>query len=134
MSKICQITGKKAMVGNNVSHSKRRTKRTFDVNLFTKKFYYVEQDCWISLKISAAGLRLINKVGLDAALNNAVSKGYCDWKIQLFFIIFTAIQMHIRQSKEYPHKQVILFYYEYIKKVIGILLLESNNLKTLIVF
>lgn len=79
MSKICQITGKKAMVGNNVSHSKRRTKRTFDVNLFTKKFYYVEQDCWISLKISAAGLRMINKVGLDAALTNAVAKGYCDW-------------------------------------------------------
>ena len=66
MSKICQITGKKAMVGNNVSHSKRRTKRTFDVNLFSKKFYYVEQDCWITLKVSAAGLRLINKVGLDA--------------------------------------------------------------------
>ncbi len=80
MSKICQITGKKAMVGNNVSHSKRRTKRTFDVNLFRKKFYYVEQDCWISLKLSAAGLRLINKVGLDAALRSAVEKGYCDWK------------------------------------------------------
>ena len=78
MSKICQITGKKAMIGNNVSHSKRRTKRSFDVNLFSKKFYYVEQDCWISLKISAAGLRLINKVGLDAALNNAFAKGYCD--------------------------------------------------------
>ncbi len=80
MSKICQITGKKAMVGNNVSHSKRRTKRRFNVNLFTKKFYYVEQDCWISLNISAAGLRYINKVGLDAALINAVEKGYCDWK------------------------------------------------------
>ena len=80
MSKICQITGKKAMIGNNVSHSKRRTKRHFDVNLFTKKFYYVEQDCWISLNISAAGLRLINKVGLDAALVSAVEKGYCDWK------------------------------------------------------
>ncbi|MDD7080676.1 MAG: 50S ribosomal protein L28 [Prevotella sp.] len=80
MSKICQITGKKAMIGNNVSHSKRRTKRSFDVNLFTKKFYYVEQDCWISLRISAAGLRLINKVGLDAALTSAVAKGYCDWK------------------------------------------------------
>ena len=52
MSKICQITGKKAMVGNNVSHSKRRTKRKFDVNLFTKKFYWVEQDCWVSLNIS----------------------------------------------------------------------------------
>lgn len=80
MSKICQITGKKAMIGNNVSHSKRRTKRTFDLNLFHKKFYYVEEDCWISLKISAAGLRMINKVGLDAALKFAVSKGYCDWK------------------------------------------------------
>ncbi|MCD8318938.1 MAG: 50S ribosomal protein L28 [Paraprevotella sp.] len=80
MSKICQITGKKAMVGNNVSHSRRHTKRRFEVNLFTKKFYYVEQDCWISLKISAAGLRYINKVGLDAALTPAVEKGYCDWK------------------------------------------------------
>lgn len=68
------------MIGNNVSHSKHRTRRTFDVNLFTKKFYYVEQDCWISLNISASGLRLINKIGLDAALKSAVSKGYLDWK------------------------------------------------------
>ena len=80
MSKICQITGKTAMRGKNVSHSNHRTKRTFDVNLFTKKFYYVEEDCWISLNISANGLRVINKVGLDAALKNAVAKGYCDWK------------------------------------------------------
>ncbi len=80
MSRICQITGKKAMVGNNVSHSKRRTKRTFDVNLFTKKFFYVEENCWISLKRSAAGLRIINKKGLDAALKEAVANGYCDWK------------------------------------------------------
>ena len=80
MSKICQITGKKAQIGNNVSHSKHRTKRSFDVNLFSKKFVYVEEDCWIRLKISAAGLRLINKVGLDAALKSAVSNGYVDWK------------------------------------------------------
>ena len=80
MSKGCQITGKKAQVGNNVSHSKHRTKRRFDVNLFSKKFYYVEEECWISLKISAAGLRLINKVGLDAALKQAVAKGHCEWK------------------------------------------------------
>ena len=80
MSKICQITVKKAMIGNNVSHSKRRTKRSFDVNLFTKKFYYVEQDCWISLRISAAGRRLINRSGLDAALSAAVAKGDCDGK------------------------------------------------------
>jgi len=76
MSKICQITGKKAMVGNNVSHSNRKTKRKFDVNLFTKKFYWVEQDGWIDLNLSAAGLRTINKIGLDAAIRKAVEKGY----------------------------------------------------------
>ena len=80
MSKICQITGKKAQIGCNVSHSKHRTKRSFDVNLFRKKFFYVEEDCWISLKISAAGLRTINKLGLDRALKQAVSKGYVNWK------------------------------------------------------
>ena len=67
------------MVGNNVSHSRRRTKRLFNVNLFTKKFFYVEEDCWFSLKLSASGLRYINKVGLDAALKNAVDKGYITW-------------------------------------------------------
>ena len=76
MSKICQITGKKAMVGNNVSHSKRRTKRTLDVNLFTKKFYWVEQNSWVSLNISANGLRTINKLGLDAAIKKAAEKGF----------------------------------------------------------
>ncbi len=80
MSKVCQITGKKAQIGNNVSHSKHRTKRSFDVNLFSKKFYYVAEDCWIQLKICAAGLRLVNKVGLDAALKQAVAKGFVDWK------------------------------------------------------
>ena len=80
MSKICQITGKKAMVGNNVSHSLRRTKRLFNVNLFIKKFFYVEEDCWIQLRVSAAGLRIINRVGLDAAIKDAVSKGYLAWK------------------------------------------------------
>ncbi len=76
MSKICQITGKQAMVGNNVSHSKRRTKRKFNVNLFNKKFYWVEEDAWITLTLSAAGLRTINKKGLNAALLDAAKKGY----------------------------------------------------------
>ncbi len=76
MSKICQITGKKAMVGNNVSHSNKRTKRRFDVNLFTKKFYWPENDCWVVLKVSAAGLRVINRVGIDAAIKRAAEKGY----------------------------------------------------------
>lgn len=76
MSKICQITGKKAMIGNNVSHSKRRTKRKFNVNLFQKKFYWVEQDCWIALTISAAGLRIINQKGLNAAMKDAGEQGF----------------------------------------------------------
>jgi large subunit ribosomal protein L28 len=75
MSKICQITGKMAMSGNNVSHSNKKTKRRFEVNLFRKKFYWVEEDVWISLKISAAGLRTINKIGLDAAIKKASQKG-----------------------------------------------------------
>jgi len=76
MSRICQITGKTAMVGNNVSHSKRRTKRTFDVNLFDKKLFLVEESRWVNLKVSAAGLRFINKVGLKQALEVAKSKGF----------------------------------------------------------
>jgi large subunit ribosomal protein L28 len=76
MSKICQVTGKKAMVGNNVSHSKRRTKRKFLPNLFVKKYYLPEEERWISLKISAAGIRLISKKGLTAALKEAKEKGY----------------------------------------------------------
>ena len=68
------------MTGNNVSHSKHRTKRRFNVNLFNKKFYYVEEECWISLKLSAAGLRIINRIGLDAALKQAVAKGHLEWK------------------------------------------------------
>ena len=76
MSKICQITGKKAMIGNNVSHSNHRTKRKFDVNLFTKKFYWPEQDVWVSLNVSANGLRTINKMGLNAAIKRAAKKGY----------------------------------------------------------
>lgn len=76
MSRICQITGKTAMVGNNVSHSKRRTKRTFDVNLFDKKLFLAEENRWVDLRVSAAGLRVINKVGLKQALEEAKSKGF----------------------------------------------------------
>ena len=64
----------KAIVGNNVSHSKRRTKRKFNVNLFNKKFFWVEEGIWISLTISAAGLRTINKIGLNAAMIQAAEK------------------------------------------------------------
>lgn len=66
------------MVGNNVSHSKRRTRRRFYPNLFNKKFYLVSEDRWVSLKVSAAGIRLINKKGLATVLKEAKEKGYID--------------------------------------------------------
>lgn len=71
MSRICQITGKKAGRGNNVSHSKRRTKRAFNVNLQFKKFYVPELNDYVYLKVSTAGLRTINKKGISAALKDA---------------------------------------------------------------
>lgn len=76
MSRVCQVTGKSVMVGNNVSHSKRRTKRRFYPNLFTKKFFLEEEDRWVTLKISAAGIRLINKKGLLTVLKEAKEKGF----------------------------------------------------------
>ena len=76
MSKVCQVTGKKAVVGNNVSHSKRRTKRKFMANLFTKRYYLPEESRWITLKVSAAGMRNINKNGLASVLKEAKEKGY----------------------------------------------------------
>ena len=76
MSKVCQITGRKAAVGNNVSHSKRRTKRKFKANLFNRRFFWVEQQIWNSLTESAAGLRTNNKLGLDAAIRQAAEKGF----------------------------------------------------------
>ena len=75
MSRVCQITGKKVMVGNNVSHSKRRTRRTFQPNLFDKRFYLPEEDRFIKLRVSAAGIRTINKNGLKNALEKAKEKG-----------------------------------------------------------
>ncbi len=68
MARVCEITGKKVMTGNNVSHSKRRTKRKFYPNLLTKKFFVPETGEWITMKVSAAGLRIINKKGISAVL------------------------------------------------------------------
>ncbi len=76
MARVCQITGKTAMVGNNVSHSNRKTKRVFDVNLTTKRFYDEEEKKWITLKVSAKGIKTISKKGLKAALKDAKAKGF----------------------------------------------------------
>lgn len=76
MAKVCQITGRKRMIGNNVSHSKRRTKRDFALNLKTKKFWSKEENRFITLKVSCKGMRNIEKNGLDATLKEAMKKGY----------------------------------------------------------
>ena len=69
--KVCEITGKSAVIGNNVSHSNRKTKRKFNPNLRTKRFWSEEENRWITLKVSAAGIKTINKKGLSAALRDA---------------------------------------------------------------
>jgi large subunit ribosomal protein L28 len=76
MSRVCQITGKKMMVGNSVSHSNAKTKRRFLPNLQVKKFYVPEEDKWITLKVSAAGIKTINKKGLSICLKEAKEKGF----------------------------------------------------------
>ena len=76
MSRVCQLTGKSVMVGNNVSHSKRRTKRKFLPNLISKRFFIPEENDHITLKISTSALRTINKKGISACLKEAREKGY----------------------------------------------------------
>ncbi len=76
MSRVCQITGKSVMTGNNVSHSKRRTKRKFYPNLITKKFFIPEEDQYITLKISTSALRTINKKGISVCVKEAREKGF----------------------------------------------------------
>ena len=75
MSKVCQITGKKALVGNNVSHAMNKTKRRFEVNLIKKRFYLTDQDKWITLKLSTSALKTINRKGLSAVLKEAKTQG-----------------------------------------------------------
>ena len=76
MSRVCQITGKKAITGNNVSHSNIKTKRKFNPNLHIKKFYVPEIDEWVVLKVSAKGIRNINKKGVWSCIMDASEKGY----------------------------------------------------------
>ena len=75
MSRICELTGKKPIAGNHVSHSKRKTKRRFLPNLHSKKFYIPELDKWVNLKVSSTALRTINKLGLYAYLQKLEKQG-----------------------------------------------------------
>jgi large subunit ribosomal protein L28 len=76
MSRVCELTGKKALVGNNVSHAMNRTKRKFKVNLVKKRFYLPEEDKWITLKVSTRALKNINKKGVEVVVKEARANGY----------------------------------------------------------
>jgi len=76
MARVCEITGKKVIVGNSVSHSNIKTKRRFYPNLQTKKFFIPEENRYITLRVSAQGIRTINKKGISATIKEAREKGY----------------------------------------------------------
>ncbi|MCK5824280.1 MAG: 50S ribosomal protein L28 [Ichthyobacteriaceae bacterium] len=76
MSRVCELTGKKAMVGNNVSHAMNKSKRKFNANLIKKRFFLPEEDKWVTLKVSTSALKNINKKGISAVVKEAREKGY----------------------------------------------------------
>jgi large subunit ribosomal protein L28 len=68
MSRVCQVTGKKPMTGNNVSHANNRTRRVFLPNLHYRRFWLERENRWVRLRVSSAGLRCIDKLGIEAVL------------------------------------------------------------------
>jgi large subunit ribosomal protein L28 len=75
MSKVCELSGKRVMFGNNVSKALNRTKRRFDANIIKKRFFIPEEAKWITLTVSTATLKTINRKGISAVLKDARSKG-----------------------------------------------------------
>ena len=75
MSKVCEISGKKPMTGNNVSHANNKTRRRFNLNLQKKRFWLADENRWVSLTVSTQGLRLIDKIGIRKVLNKMKAEG-----------------------------------------------------------
>lgn len=75
MARVCQVTGKKPLVGNNVSHSQRKTRRRFLPNLHTHRFWVESQNRFVKLRISTKGLRIIDKLGIDKVVANLEQQG-----------------------------------------------------------
>ena len=75
MSRVCQVTGKSPLTGNNVSHSKVKTKKRFDINLREKRYWLEEENRWVRLRISARGMRLIDKRGISAVIRDMRARG-----------------------------------------------------------
>lgn len=75
MSKHCQVTGRGPSFGNNVSHAHNKTRRRFDLNLFRKRFWLEDEKRWITLRVSAKGLRIIDKKGIEAVVRDLQIRG-----------------------------------------------------------
>jgi large subunit ribosomal protein L28 len=75
MSRVCCVTGKKPMVGNNVSHANNKTKRRFLPNLQKRRFWVESENRWVSLRVSTAGLRTIDRKGIDVVLADLREQG-----------------------------------------------------------
>ncbi len=75
MSRICQVTGKKPMSGNNVSHANNKTKRRFMPNLHTQRFFVPGENRWITLRVTARGIKTINKKGIETVLKEMRARG-----------------------------------------------------------
>ena len=75
MSRICQVTGKRPMAGNNVSHANNKNKRRYLPNLHVRKFWVQSENRWVKLRVSAKGLRIIDKLGIDQVLENLRGRG-----------------------------------------------------------
>ncbi len=75
MSRVCQVTGKSPLTGCNVSHSNRHTKKRFEINLRDKRFWLEDEKRWISIRVSARGMRVIDKLGLPAVVQQLRARG-----------------------------------------------------------
>ncbi|MFN3785722.1 MAG: 50S ribosomal protein L28 [Thiothrix sp.] len=75
MSRVCQVTGKRPITGHNVSHANNKTKRRFLPNLHSKRFWVEDEGRWVSLRVSTKGMRIIDKLGIDAVLADLRARG-----------------------------------------------------------
>ncbi len=75
MARVCEVTGKKPLVGNNVSHANNKTKRRFLPNLQNRRFWVESENRWVRLSVSGAGIRVIDKLGIDAVLADMRARG-----------------------------------------------------------
>jgi large subunit ribosomal protein L28 len=75
MSKVCQVTGKRPMSGNNVSHAKNRTRRRFEPNLHSHRFWVEDEKRFIKLRLSAKGIRIVDKLGINKVLEDIRKRG-----------------------------------------------------------